>query len=199
MEATIYPPPVPLLSTTTLPLFSTFVTGTIFNFIIHFAVLYEFGMEMGSLLLQFGEYFVKSIFPRCHVSFTNWKGNDRKKIIKSFLLLLYQLGVNQVCHIWRVDTGHWSGEVSSWQHGIMSLCQNMLTPGLHWTLATSATSLLQQYHQVWFMYLSTNTSFDPVFAHWLQWWRCCCHGWNVCFNFDCLIRVLLLPGKLFVY
>ena len=123
VEATIYPPPVPLLSTTTLPLFSTFVTGTIFNFIIHFAVLYEFGMEMGSLLLQFGEYFVKSIFPRCHVSqLTNWKGNDRKKIIKSFLLLLYQLGVNQVCHIWRVDTGHWSGEVSSWHHVIMSSC-----------------------------------------------------------------------------
>ena len=68
VEATIYTPQVPLLSTTTLSLFSTFVTGTIFNFIIHFTVLYEFGMEMGSLLLQFGEYFVKSIFQRCHVS-----------------------------------------------------------------------------------------------------------------------------------
>ena len=67
VEATIYTPPT-LLSTTTLPLFSTFVTGTIFNFIIHFTVLYEFGMEIGSLLLQFGEYFVKSIFQRCHVS-----------------------------------------------------------------------------------------------------------------------------------
>ena len=133
------------------------------------------------------------------VSFTNWKGNDRKKIIKSFLLLLYQLGVNQVCHIWRVSTGHWSGDVSSWHHVIVSEYVNTGVTLDNIYICHQSASIISSSVIYLSMYLSTNTSYDPVFAHWLRWWWWWCHGWNVCFNFDCLIRVLLLPGKLFVY